>query len=174
MKLTTFSLRTRITVSLLLIVIIGLAPYEVFVYLQIEQGLSQDLQSQADRKILRLKDNLIIPLRELDEDWIAKMIDIEMMDDNAYAIQVSGDENLFVSRIRDDRWQSVVDDRPVIHQDDLIERQQDITHDDIKIGEVKLYLSKRSLKQELNNEARSTALRALALMLLIVLFLGGA
>jgi len=174
MKLTAFSLRTRITVSLLLIVIIGLAPYEVFVYLQIEQRLTQDLNSQADRKILRLKDNLIIPLWELDEEWIAKMIDIEMMDDNAYAIQVNGDENLFVSRIRDDRWQSVAGDRQMVSRGDLIERQQDITHDDIKIGEVKLYLSKRSLKQELNNEARSTALRALTLMLLIVLFLGGA
>ena len=154
MKLKAFSLRTRITVSLLLIVIIGLAPYEVFVYLQIEQRLTQDLNSQADRKILRLKDNLIIPLWELDEEWIAKMIDIEMMDDNAYAIQVSGDENLFVSRIRNDRWQSVVGDTQVIRHADLIERQQDIIHDDIKIGEVRLYLSKRSLKQELNNEAR--------------------
>ena len=173
MKAKSSSLRTRIIFSLLVIVIIGLAPYELFNYLQIEQRLTQELESQADRKILRLKDNLIIPLWELDEDWIAKMISIEMMDANTYAIQVSGDENLFVSRIRDDHWQWVPGDRRAVTGDDIIERQQDIIHDEAKIGEVSLYLSKRSLKSELNNEAQATVLRALTLMLLIVLFLGG-
>ncbi|WKJ91475.1 ATP-binding protein [Methylomonas montana] len=173
MKLGLKSIKTRITLSLLIIVMIGLAPYEVLNYLQIEKRLHRELDSQADRKILRLKESLVIPLWEMDEGWIGKMVDIEMMDDNAYAIQVSGSEQLFVSRIRDEHWQLKQGDNQAL-SGDLVVRQQDIFHDDTPIGQARIYLSKHSLYQQLQNEALAAALRTLTLIFLIVLFLGAA
>lgn len=171
MKLGLKSIKTRITLSLLIIVMIGLTPYEVLNYLQIEERLNRELDSQADRKILRLKESLVIPLWEMDQEWIGKMIDVEMMDDNAYAIQVSGSEQLFVSRIRDEHGQLKKGDNQAI-SGDLVVRRQAIFHDDTPIGQANIYLSKHSLYQQLRNEALAAVLRTLTLIFLIVLFLG--
>ncbi len=164
------SIKTRITVWLLAVVVIGLAPYEILNYIQVEQRLHGELESQADRKILRLKENLIIPLWEMDEEWIGKMVDVEMMDNNAYAVQVSGGGPVFVSRMRDGRWQVAKDGNPPI-TGDFVVRQQEVLHDGTPIGHVQLYLSKHSLQQQLWNEALAAVTRAAALICLIVLFL---
>ncbi|WP_019867709.1 ATP-binding protein [Methylovulum miyakonense] len=164
------SIKTRITVWLLAVVVIGLAPYEILNYIQVEQRLHGELENQADRKILRLKENLIIPLWEMDEEWIGKMVDVEMMDNNAYAVQVSGGGPVFVSRMRDGRWQVVKGGNPPI-TGDFVVRQQEVLHDGTPIGHVQLYLSKHSLQGQLRNEALAAVTRAAALICLIVLFL---
>lgn len=170
MKVRSSSIKTQITVSLLAIAIAGLAPYEVWNYIQTKQRLSDELETQATRKILRLKDNLIIPLWELDKEWIGKMIRIEMMDETAYAVQVRGDDQLSITRIRDVHGQ-VIDGEGLDIEGDFVERTQDVMRDDSKIGDVRLYLSKRNLHDQLRREAIAAVLRTLALIILLVLFL---
>ena len=165
------SIKTRISASLLAVVISGLAPYEIFNYLQTQQRLSNELENNADRKILRLKENLIIPLWELDQDWIAKVMATEMMDSVTYAIQVSGGEELQVGQHRNEQGQITATGQPFI-AGDFVTRQQDVMHDGSKIGEVKLYLSKQELHQQLNRATQASIIRALVLIVLIVLFLG--
>ena len=165
------SIKTNVAVSLLAIVMLGLIPYEIWNYLQMEQRLTSDLETQADRKILRLKDNLIIPLWELDQDWIGKMILIEMLDENTRSIQVHGEDQLSVSKVRDVNGQVIDGKGLAIAGYGFIERSQDVIHDGAKIGDVRLYLSKRNLHQELHREAVAAILRTLGLIVLIVLFL---
>lgn len=169
MKLRVMSIKTSVAISLLAIVIFALVPYEIWDYLQTERRLTNALEIQADRKILRLKDNLVIPLWELDQDWIAKMIRVEMLDENAHGIQVSGEDQLFVAKVRDTDGQ-VIDAVNAIDGDFLV-RDQDVMHDETKIGHVRLYLSKDQLRDELRREAIAAGLRTLALIILIVLFL---
>lgn len=170
MKLRSTSIKTKLTISLLAIVVLVFTPYEIWNYLQTKQRLTGELETQANRKIVRLKDNLVIPLWEMDQDWISKMIRIEMLDETAYAIQVRGEEQLSVSRIRDVHGQ-VIDAEGLDVEGDFVERSEDVMHDGAKIGDVRLYLSKQYLENELHREAVAAALRALTLIVLIVLFL---
>lgn len=164
------SIKTSVAISLLTIVVIVLVPYEIWNYLQMEQRLTNDLEIQANRKILRLKDNLIIPLWELDPDWIGKMIRIEMLDEIAYSIQVNGEDQLLVAKIRDLDGRVINSDGSAI-EGDFVERSQDVMHDDAKIGDVRLYLSKSKLHEELRREALAAVVRTVTLVLVIVLFL---
>lgn len=164
------SIRTRITLILLIIVVIGLTPYEVFKYLHVKTELSKDLNANADRKIQRLKENLIIPLWEVDDEWIGKMLDTEMLDRDTYAILVTGDEGLQVSRMRDGNGNTINANNRAI-EGELISRQQSIQHDQATIGEVRVYLSKTRLHQLEYDEAKATIIRSLVLLVLIVGFL---
>lgn len=170
MKFRSSSVKTKVTVSLLAIVVFALVPYEIWNYLQTKQRLTDELNISANRKILRLKDNLLIPLWEMDQDWIAKMIRVEMLDETAYMIQVTGEDQLTVAKMRDVHGQ-VIDARGLEVAGDFIERSEDVMHDDSKIGNVRLYLSKQNLRDQLNREATSAAFHVLGLVALIVLFL---
>ena len=75
-------------------------------------------------------------------------IRIEMLDETAYAIQVRGEEQLSVSRIRDVHGQ-VIDAEGLDVEGDFVERSEDVMHDGAKIGDVRLYLSKQYLENEL-------------------------
>lgn len=170
MKLRALSIKTRVAISLLAIVIITLVPYEIWDYLQTEQRLTNALETQANRKILRLKDNLIIPLWELDQDWIGKMIAIEMLDENTYGIQVDGEDRLSVTKIRNADGE-VIDADALVVSGDFVRRSQEVMHNEETIGHVQLYLQKSQLRDQLRREAIAAGLRTLALVLLIVLFL---
>ncbi len=164
------SIKTKITLSFLAIVIFGLVPYEISNYINTQRRLNTELEILADRTILRLNESLIIPLWEMDDDWIGKLIDSEMLDDNLYGMLVSGDENLFAGRMRNDHWQSMVMLERSI-KGDFIERSQDIIRDQLPIGKVHLYFSKRLIEKKLKYEALKSITRTLALIFLIVLFL---
>ncbi len=170
MKLSSNSIKTKVTVSLLAIVVFALAPYEIWNYWQTKQRMTDELNLSANRKILRLKDNLVIPLWEMDQDWIAKMIRVEMLDETVYMIQVSGEDRLSVSKMRDLHGQ-VIDAKGLEIEGDIVERSQDVLHDDSKIGNVRLYLSKQNLYDQLSRAEFTSALHVLALAVLMVLFL---
>lgn len=170
MKLRSHSIKTQITVSLLAIVMAGVVPYEIWNFLQTQQRLVNELEMQANRKVLRLKDNLAIPLADMNQEWIAKMIQIEMLDELAYAIQVSAEDQLVITLIRDVNGQ-VTDGTGLAIEGDFVMRRQDIQHAGSKIGAVAIYLSKRNLKDQLRGEAVAAGLRTLVFIVLIVLFL---
>ncbi|MGY6277733.1 ATP-binding protein [Methylomonas sp. MgM2] len=170
MKLRSASIKTKLTASLLAIVVLAFAPYEYWNYWQTKRRLTAELEVQADRKILRLSDNLEIPLWEMDQSWIRNMIRIEMLDENAYAIQVFGEEQLSLSEIRNVHGQ-VIDGKGLLIDGEFVKRGREVTHEQVKIGDVTLYLSKRNLSRELHREAIAAGIRTLTLIVLIVLIL---
>ncbi|HBA65961.1 MAG TPA: hybrid sensor histidine kinase/response regulator, partial [Methylococcaceae bacterium] len=108
-----------------------------------------------------------IPLWEMDDRWIDKLINIDMLNDDTYAIQVSGDEQLWVARVRNDEWQAIPGNRQPI-DGNFVFREGSVKQDDVEIGRIKLYLSKKRLDEQLQEARLVTTIRGLTLIFLIV------
>lgn len=167
MKFRLKSIKSRLTLLLLTIAVMGFGPYETYNYIQTKQRLHDELEISADRQIRRLKESLIIPLWEMDDRWIDKLINIDMLNDDTYAIQVSGDEQLWVARVRNDEWQAIPGNRQPI-DGNFVFREGSVKQDDVEIGRIKLYLSKKRLDEQLQEARLVTTIRGLTLIFLIV------
>lgn len=167
MKFRLKSIKSRLTLLLLTIAVMGFGPYETYNYILTKQRLHDELEISADRQIRRLKESLIIPLWEMDDRWIDKLIYIDMLNEDTYAIQVSGDERLWVARVRNDEWQAIPGNRQPI-DGNFVFREGSVKQDDVEIGRIKLYLSKKRLDEQLQEARLVTTIRGLTLIFLIV------
>jgi signal transduction histidine kinase/FixJ family two-component response regulator len=130
---------------------------------------TKELGELAGRTVVRLAEQLILPLREADNLWVRKIIISEMRDQRIFAILVIGEENIFEGKKRNAAWQ-VIDIGDDISGDYII-KSKDITRDDIKIGSVKLYVTKRFMISEMRREAGKLFLTALLLGAFCLFFL---
>ena len=91
------SINLKLTLVIVVVVFGFLGVYASYKYtVSKAQGL-QELESMADRTIYRLSENLVVPLWELDENWVNEIIDSEMLDKKVYGLFVQGEE-LFVGQ----------------------------------------------------------------------------
>jgi len=166
------SIKSKIIISLLLVVISVLGASAAYHYYQTQQALYAELELRAARKLQRLEENLVLPLWELDEDWVYKILQTEMVDKEVYAISVTGAGDLEEALVRDQNWQVVAQVTDAIAAEGILVKQAKILRNDEEIGELKIALSNHlvteRLKQDLINNLISTAV----LIILIVLFLG--
>lgn len=101
------SIKTKIILSLLSVVISVLSFYEINSYLNTQDKLFTELESTADRQIIRLSEGLSLPLWEMDEAWQTKVLVIEMMKDDVYAITVRDDQQAVRGKIKNKQGQLV-------------------------------------------------------------------
>lgn len=146
------SIKTKIIFSLLVVVISVLSSYEINGYLNVQERLYRELNENADRQIKRLSEGLVLPLWEIDESWQLKVISIEMMKSEVYAITVTDDRGQTRGKIRDARWQIVGTNQNDVHGENLIARYIDIFHNEEQIGTVHLYVSPRFVEDQLQEE----------------------
>lgn len=156
-SLQAYSLRTKIIISLILIATLFLGAFQGYAYFTLKSQMLQELNETADQKIERLSRDIEIPMWELDELWIKKILESELVDEKVHAITVSGDGNILVSVDSDNGSNTV---KPDYVEDDeqkhVIIRSSPIVHKGAKIGEIKLYLSKDPMEQRVNQELINT------------------
>jgi len=162
------SIKTKTTVSLLLVVVSVLGLYAINDYFQIKQDLYAELERSGNRQIKRLAKNLLIPLWEMDENWIDGIVTTEMEDKQISAIIVTGAEQLLVSKVRDEQW-NVLDGPPKIEGDYLIKQKEVLQHDE-KIGLITLYSTKQFVKNNIQEKLIILLIRTLILSFVIVVF----
>lgn len=165
------SIKTKIIFSLLIVVISVLSGYEINGYLNTQERLYSDLNEDANRQIKRLSEGLVLPLWEIDEAWQLKVIGIEMIKADVYAITVTDDRGQTRGKIRDARWQITGINQNDVHGENLITRYADIFHGEEKIGFVGLYLSSRFVEEQLQDEAQRRILSLISLSLAITISL---
>ncbi len=163
------SIKTKIILSLLSVVISVLSFYEINSYLDTQQRLYAELEQSADRQIKRLAESLNLPLWEMDEAWQTKIVDIEMLNNQTYAVIVTDDKQAIRGKIRDLQWKSI--DTNQIIQDRFIERHADVLHGEEKIGSVTVYLTPRFVETQLKQEALNRLISLISLSLAIILSL---
>lgn len=165
------SIKTKIIFSLLIVVISILSSYEINSYLNTQTRLYNNLNENADRQIKRLEDGLVLPLWEIDDIWQLKVISIEMMKNEVYAITVADDKGQTRGKIRDERWQIIDTNQTDVYGENLITRYADIFYDEEKIGTVDLYLHPRFVEEQLQEEALHRILSLISLSLAIIVSL---
>ena len=167
------NIRPKIIVSLLLILAVFMVSYETFHYFQSKQRLDAELEVQAERKITRMSQEYAIPLWEVDEEWVRKDIRVEMMDDMVYAVEVSGEGDVYAGQVRDSQWQSVAISGPV--SGDFVVRERDVLHNGKKIGQVKISLSRKfvqaALKEQVNGALQVMFIVSFLMLLFMVVAL---
>lgn len=162
------SIKTKTTFSLLIVVISVLGLYALNDYFQIKQDLYTELNRNSDRQIKRLAKNLLIPLWEMDENWINSIVMTEMEDKHVSAIIVTGAEQLLVSKVRDEHWK-VMNGSPIIARNYLI-KQQEVQQHGEKIGLISLYSTQQYVENRLQENLIKLLIRTIILSLIIVVF----
>jgi len=165
------SIKTKIILSLLIVVLSVLGLYEINSYFNTKDRLYSELNADADRQIKRLSEGLVLPFWEMDEAWQLKVISIEMMRKDVYAVTVTDDKAQTRGKIREERWQIVVTNQSDVPGDNLIARHSDIFHNDEQIGTVSLYLSSRFLEEQLYQEAQHRIFSLIGLSFAIIVSL---
>ncbi len=158
------SLRSKIIFSLIVIATIFLGIFQAYTYYLLKVKMLEELNESADQKIERLGRDLDIPMWELDESWIQKLLQSELMDENVHAIVVSGDQNILVSVDRDNGVKKHKEENTIV-------RIQPILHDGVKIGAINLYLTKELMEKKLLDELIDIVVFTLFEIIAIILFL---
>jgi signal transduction histidine kinase len=125
------------------------------------------LEYNSQSKIARLSQNLIVPLWEVDTEWVDKIATIEMLDKEVSAIYITGEGHLNVCKIRNKDAKVVDSCEAEGDEEPFISRTLKIIHDDKEIGSVTVHTSDTQLNDTLFNDLVSN----LAATLLIIIFL---
>lgn len=166
------SIKRKIILSVLFVVISVLGISVGFRYYQTQQILYSDLELRAERKLQRLEENLILPLWELDEDWVYKILQTEMLDDEVYAIRVRGANGLSEALMGNEQGQVVAQVGVDTYRPDLLVKRAEIFRNNENIGDLTLSLSYHLVAQRLKHDLINSLISTSILIFLIVLFLG--
>jgi len=166
-----FSIKTKITASVLFVVISVLGTHAGTLFFQTQYFLNSDLEHRSERIMQRLTENLRLPLWELDKNWVYKILLTEMADEDVYAISVIGAENLNVAMMRNQEWQIVRGNPPEIIQKGFIVKQTKILRNNEEIGQLRLSLSKKLVVQQLKQGVFKNLISTAILITSIVIFL---
>jgi signal transduction histidine kinase/CheY-like chemotaxis protein len=163
------SIKTKIGITHILIIAGILTLFGIYQHLGKRFTITRELNEMAGMTIIRLADQLMLPLWEVDTKWVNKIIASEMMDKRVYAIYVSGEGGIAEGKKRDASWQ-LADARYDISGDFII-RSRKIIWKNKTIGSVKLYITKRFMIEELRQEAVKMLLTIILLVVTLFAFL---
>ena len=165
------SIKGKIVLMVVLIIGIGSSAFEAYDYITTKKSAISELNELADIKADRLAENLALPLWEVDEDWASSVIEAEMADSRVYAVMVMVEGERFLSKQRDASW-AIIDSNEAI-SGDFVVRDRAIMHDGNAFGELKVFISKKLMYDDLYQEIwrEAVGLLLVALMMLLVLIL---
>lgn len=138
-------------------------------YFENKTYLQDKTEENAERIIVRLSQNLIIPLWEIDNKWADTIASIEMLAPEMEAIAITGEGNLhvFKKRSADD----IVEDSSLkVEIDDFfIKRTLPIINDEKEIGNVTIYISDKILNKELERVLFQNVSITIIIMIFLIL-----
>ena len=146
---------------LIAIITVVLTLYGGYQYMDIRSSRTKELNDLADFTIRRLAENLVIPLWEVDEQWVRETIVTEMSDKQIHAISVTGEGNLVEALKRDKHNKPVPFSGKL--QDGFITRHRSVLKDNETIGSVKIFVTQQFMIDALNREVLKILLTVLIL-----------
>ncbi len=157
------SIQMQMAIILLGIITIVLSIFGLYQYNDFKTRSTRELHDLATFTIGRLANNLVIPLWEVDGQWVREHLIAEMADKRIAAISVHGAGDLSEALSRDTNWQVI--DHLSPPDDGFVSRKEDIVKADEILGTVRLSVSSRFMREALNREISKIALTVLALNL---------
>ena len=159
------SIKRKIIFAVVLIVSMAFIVFAIYDYNVFRSAALLEIEEHSSIKVDRLAENLALPVWEIDEHWVGKVIESEMQDKRTYAVLVYSEGVLFAGKERDKSWQVVSSVNHITG--DFITRSKSILHDGEEIGLVKLYVSKTFMADQLNERL----LREMVTLVLLGLFI---
>ncbi len=165
------SIKTKIGIMLFIIIICIFGLSGVYRYMDTKSTTTKELDELSNRTITRLAEQLILPLWEVDNLWVRKIITSEMRDKRIFAISVIGEGDIFEGMKRDTDWRLIAAADDI--SGDYITKSRDIVRDEKKIGSVNLYITKRFMISELRWQAGKMFLTVILFGVFCLFFLLG-
>lgn len=163
------SIKIKIILSLILVVSVVFTAKEAYEYQQESDSSIKELNELSDNTIVRLTENLVLPLWELDEAWVNKIIETEMLDKNIYALVVIDESGFAIGKKRDAKWRLVNFDNEI--KGDYLLHTKDVVRNGAKIGVVNLYVTTKFVRAKLDEGIRNNILVTVLLIFTITLSL---
>ncbi|MDM8550651.1 ATP-binding protein [Desulfobacterales bacterium HSG2] len=158
----------KIGLMLIIVTTLILSGFGVWQYRHLKSERTAWLTDLSNQVTERLADNLPLPMWDMHETGVEKVIRSEMRDRNIAAIIVRDHkERIYVGMQRGDRWQII----PVIKEisGDFITNDEDIIEQDVRLGDVTIHITPRFVREELRKGVRGIVITVVILD--IVLFL---
>lgn len=163
------SIKIKIILSLIMVVSVVFAAQEAYKYKQESDSSIKELNELSHNIITRMAENLVLPLWELDEEWVDKIIETEMLDKNIYALVVTDEGGFSTGKKRDAKWQLVNIDKDI--EGDYLVQSKEVLHKGEKIGAVDLYVTTKFVEARLRESIRNNILVTALLVIAITLSL---
>ncbi|MCP4112882.1 MAG: response regulator [Desulfobacteraceae bacterium] len=154
------SIQTKIGIILVSVITVVSVPFGIYEYIYTKSGTTQELNELANMKIDRLSEQVALPVWEMSEHIIRKIIASEMADKRIFAVSVKGG-GISEGKKRDENWR-LTDIREDISGDFII-RSSDIVADDDAIGIVRIHVTTKFMEQELRRETLKILLTVIVL-----------
>ncbi len=164
-------IKLKIILLLIIAITVFTAIFSTYNYYSKVDGMDVVLQNKLNRTIIRLNQNLIVPLWEIDSIWVNTILETEMLDKRLYAVVVNGDGGLYVGKKRDEQWRSVDFKQDV--QGKYLELSSSVVRDNEIIGDVKIYITYKFYQEELFYDLSTHVVASvlLAIFLIIILYI---
>lgn len=152
------SLKTRMGLSLFIIITLILALFGIYQYSKIKTNSLQELHDVAEITIDRLAENLASPIWQLDTPQIVNILNSEMREKRIYAIVVKENitDDILQARTRGENWEIV----GLASEDDLgsnaVMKAKDVIKNDETIGRVHLYVTQKFMRAQLQRSIMET------------------
>ena len=163
------SVQSKLAIFLVTVVTLVLTLYGLYQYNDIKYNLTRTLEEVTANATHRLAENLVIPLWEVDEDWVREIILTEMADKRIQIVRVIGEGNLVQAFQRDENWTPVPMNKTV--GEGLFASYRVIRKGTEAIGSVELYSTPRFMFAALQREMIKIILTVYVLNILILLTL---
>ena len=160
------SIMFKIILSLVLTVTVIIGTFRAYEYSLEKASLMAQLERSSEGKVVRLVENLVLPLWEVDERWVEGIILTEMQDVQTYAISVTGEGNLAVKKARDAHWQIIDVNAEALGEsrENFLVYQRDVLRAGETIGTVTLLVSDSFVLAELDGRVFRDLLSAIVLI----------
>jgi PAS domain S-box-containing protein len=160
------SVSTRIILVQTIVVLVVMAANGTITYIKDSQRLNASLHQREEQMIKRLPSNLATPLWNVDVPSLDSVITTEMMDPDVQAIIITTTSGTS-GRIRNASGAPVAwneRDRPSLRAPGLTDLKAGITYRGEDIGTVDIFLSDRSI----GNELRATLFQTVLLVIFVI------
>lgn len=163
------SIKTKIGIALFIIIIGMLGLFGIELYIVHKSDRTKELEELSTTTISRLAEQLVLPVWEIDNQWVKKIIISEMRDKRIFAILVNGEGLISEGMKRDGDWQLISAQDDI--SGDYILKHTDIVRGQQKIGSVRLYITKQFMNRELRHEAERLSLMVIVFSIFCLFFL---
>ena len=153
-------IQARVILYLVLLGTLALIVIDVYDYRVQSQHISTEIEHEGATILNRLTQSLTLPLWDLNDKTIERIIDSELVNRNVYSIMLSNREgSLYLGKQRNARWQVEDYQNGTLPHPDMREFSSDIMLNEHFMAKVRIVLTPSFLRQKLQKSMIENSIR---------------
>lgn len=143
------SVQTRLNLILIVTITTIFTGYTIFNYVKIKSSMEEELNNLTDFCARQLSESLKIPLWDMNEESIYRILNSAMLEKQFYAIVIEYENRILYGRVRDENW-NVAEPKKDISGDYYL-KTREVSERGHKLGTIKVYFSPKFMRKKLRD-----------------------